>query len=182
MITFDDGHKGFLQYAHPLLKELGFPAVLFIQSDQIAQRPSANVLSWSELRELMKENVEVQAHSKTHGNLRRAPGESELAYSRRMQAELETPLALLRAQLPQLAPAPDTIAYPYGEWDEDLLRYVKQYGYRAGFTVQPRRQCRVRPVAQGEPDPGPRRLDAGGIQEESGHRFNRSPSYPRRRL
>ena len=136
LITFDDGHKGFLQYAHPLLKELGFPAVLFIQSDQIAQRPSANVLSWSELRELMKENVEVQAHSKTHGNLRRAPGESELAYSRRMQAELESPLALLRAQLPQLAPAPDTIAYPYGEWDEDLLRYVKQYGYRAGFTVQ----------------------------------------------
>ena len=43
MVTFDDGHKGFLQYAHPLLKELGFPAVLFIQSDQIAQRPNASV-------------------------------------------------------------------------------------------------------------------------------------------
>ena len=135
LLTFDDGHKGFLQYAHPVLKELGFPAVLFIQSDQIAQRPNASVLSWSELRELMKENVEVQPHSKTHGNLRRAPGESESAYARRMQAELGTPLALLRAQLPQPAPAPETIAYPYGEWDEDLLRYVKQYGYAAGFTV-----------------------------------------------
>lgn len=136
LVTFDDGHKGFVQYAHPVLKELGFPAVLFIQSDQIAQRPSATALSWSELRELMKENVEVQAHSKTHGNLRRASGESESAYSRRMRVELETPLALLRAQLPQLATTPDTIAYPYGEWDEDLLRYVKQYGYMAGFTVR----------------------------------------------
>src|SRR5215510_4288331 len=62
MITFDDGHKGFVQYAQPVLKEMGFPAVLFIQSDQIAQRPNASSLSWPELRELLKEHVEVQAH------------------------------------------------------------------------------------------------------------------------
>ena len=136
LITFDDGHKAFLQYAHPLLKELGFPAVLFIQSDQISQRPNSSSLSWSELRELVKDNVEVQAHSKTHNSLRRIAGESESVYTRRMQAELGTPLALLRAQLPQLAGGLETIAYPYGEWDETLLRYVKQYGYMAGFTVR----------------------------------------------
>ena len=136
MVTFDDGHKGFLQYAHPLLKELGFPAVLFIQSDQIAQRPNASVLSWPELRELMKDNVEVQPHSKTHGDLRRASGESDSAYARRMQAELGSPLALFRAQLPQPGKSAEAIAYPYGEWDEDLLRSVKQYGYGAGFTVR----------------------------------------------
>ncbi len=76
----------------------GFPAVLFIQSDQIAQRPNASALSWPELRELVKDNVEVQSHSKTQGDLRRASGESESAYARRMQAELGSPLTpFLRA-------------------------------------------------------------------------------------
>jgi len=136
LITFDDGHKGFLQYAQPVLKELGFPVVLFIQSDQIAQNPNATTLSWSELRELPKGNVDIQAHSKTHGDLRRASRESESSYTRRMRVELGTPLTLLREQLPELAKAPETIAYPYGEWDESLLGYVKQYGYVAGFTLR----------------------------------------------
>ena len=148
LLTFDDGHKGFLQYAQPLLTELGFPVVLFIQSDLIAQRPNASSLSWSELRELVKGDVEVQAHSKTHGDLRRASGESESAYSRRMQAELAVPLALLRAQLPQPARGPETIAYPYGEWDEGLLRYVKQYGYVAGFTVRREANAAFVPLLQ----------------------------------
>jgi nucleoid-associated protein YgaU len=52
-----------------------------------------------------------------------------------MQANSEL-LALLRTQLPQSAGGLETIAYPYGEWDENLLRYVKQYGYIAGFTVR----------------------------------------------
>src|SRR5215471_14698835 len=96
LITFDDGHKSFLQYARPLLKELGFPVVLFIQSDQIAQNPNATTLSWSELRELPKGNVDIQAHSKTHGDLRRASRESESSYTRRMLVEPGTPLTLLR--------------------------------------------------------------------------------------
>src|SRR6185295_5774971 len=92
--------------------------------------------SWPELRELVKDNVEVQRHSKTHGDLRRASGESEAAYARRMQAELASPLALFRAQLPQPGKSAEAIAYPYGEWDEGLLRFVKEYGYEAGFTVR----------------------------------------------
>jgi len=53
-----------------------------------------------------------------------------------MRVELGTPLTLLREQLPELAKAPETIAYPYGEWDESLLGSVKQYGYVAGFTLR----------------------------------------------
>ena len=66
MLTFDDGYKGFLLYAHPLLMKLGFHAVLFIQSDDISARPNPSRLTWSELSELVKAGVEVQAHSKTH--------------------------------------------------------------------------------------------------------------------
>jgi peptidoglycan/xylan/chitin deacetylase (PgdA/CDA1 family) len=136
LLTFDDGHKGFLQYAHPVLKELGFPAALFIQSDQISVRPNSGFLSWPELRDLVKDGVEIQPHSKTHGDLRRTSGESESAYARRMQAELGHPLTVLRTQLPRADKAPESVAYPFGEWDENLLRYVKQHGYAVGFTVR----------------------------------------------
>jgi len=136
IVSFDDGYKGFLQYARPVLKELGFPAVLFIQTDQIASRPSSGFLSWPELRDLVKDGVEVQPHSKTHRDLRRGHGESESAYARRMQTELGYPLELFRAQLPPPPDGLETVAYPYGAWDDEVLRYVKQYGYTAGFTVR----------------------------------------------
>jgi peptidoglycan/xylan/chitin deacetylase (PgdA/CDA1 family) len=136
LLTFDDGHKGFLEYAYPLLKELGFPAVLFMQTAQISGRPNPSFLSWPELRDLVMDGVEVQAHSKTHRHLKRAAGETDGNYARRMQSELGHPLDLLRKQLPRPRHGLETIAHPYGEWDEDLLRYVKQYGYTAGFTVR----------------------------------------------
>jgi peptidoglycan/xylan/chitin deacetylase (PgdA/CDA1 family) len=136
LLTFDDGHKGFLQWAYPLLRELEFPAVLFIQSDQIAARANSASLSWGELQELAQAGVEVHAHSKTHRDLRRAPGESDAAYQRRMQSELGYPLQQLRARLPRSADGLEAVAYPFGEWDEDLLRLVKQHGYAAGFTVR----------------------------------------------
>jgi peptidoglycan/xylan/chitin deacetylase (PgdA/CDA1 family) len=136
VLSFDDGHKAFLQYAHPLLKELGFAAVLFITTDQISSRPNPSVLSWQELRELAAEGIEVQAHSKTHGDLRRTAEETEAAYARRMQTELGEPLDLLRKQVPRPSDRLEAVAYPYGEWDEDLLRSVRQHGYSAGFTVR----------------------------------------------
>ena len=136
LLTFDDGHKGFLDHAYPVLKELGFSAVLFIQLDQISSRPNPSFLSWGELRTLAAEGFDVQAHSRTHRDLRRTTGEPDAAYAKRMQIELAMPLELFKKnQLPRLTSGLETIAYPYGEWDEDLLRSVAQYGYAAGFTV-----------------------------------------------
>jgi peptidoglycan/xylan/chitin deacetylase (PgdA/CDA1 family) len=136
MLTFDDGHKAFLEYARPMLKELGFPAVLFPTIDQIPSRPGPGFLSWTELRALAGEGFDVQPHSKTHRDLRRVAGESESTYATRMRLELGLPLELFRKNLPRLSTGVETIAYPYGEWDEDLLRNVSHYGYVAGFTVR----------------------------------------------
>ena len=135
VIAFDDGHKGFLQYARPLLKDLGFQAVLFVVSDQVGSRVNAAFLSWDELRELSEDGVEIYAHSKTHQDLRRSAGEAEQRYVRRMQLELGLPLELLRKQLPGRDGRLEAVAYPFGEWDDRLLESVKQYGYVAGFTV-----------------------------------------------
>ena len=38
VLTFDDGWKSFKEYAYPILKELGYPATLFIYTDFIGAR------------------------------------------------------------------------------------------------------------------------------------------------
>jgi peptidoglycan/xylan/chitin deacetylase (PgdA/CDA1 family)/nucleoid-associated protein YgaU len=130
VLTFDDGYRSFIQYARPLLKDFGFNATLFVYSDFIG---GGSGLSWSDLRALVTEGFDVQAHSKTHGNLRRKEDESQAAYAKRIESELAYPLDLLRKHLGR---AVDTLAYPYGDTDEEVLRHVVKYGYVAAFTVR----------------------------------------------
>src|SRR5262245_4493838 len=130
LLTFDDGYKSFVQYARPILKDYGFGATLFVYSDFIG---AGTALSWQELRTLSEQGFDVQAHSKTHQNLRRKEGESETAYARRIEAELGFPLTLFKKNLPRPV---DALAYPYGEMDDELIQYVTKYGYAVAFTVR----------------------------------------------
>lgn len=143
VLTFDDGYRAFKDHARPVLKELGFTATLFIYTDWVGAGRGS--LSWTDLRELAAEGFDVQAHTKTHADLRRATGETEPQYARRMQAELEQPQELFNKNLGRRS---QVLAYPYGRWDEGLLPKVKAYGYVAAFSV--RRQGNasfVRPLA-----------------------------------
>jgi peptidoglycan/xylan/chitin deacetylase (PgdA/CDA1 family) len=143
VLTFDDGYKSFKQYAYPLLKELGFAATLFVYTDYVGA--GRNALSWSDLRDLQGEGFDIEAHSKTHGDLRRAPGEADAQYARRMQTELAQPQDLFEKNLGRRS---SVIAFPYGAWDEGVLAKAGEYGYVAGFSV--RRQGNasfIRPLA-----------------------------------
>jgi peptidoglycan/xylan/chitin deacetylase (PgdA/CDA1 family) len=130
LLTFDDGYKSFVQYARPTLKDYGFGATLFVYSDFIG---AGSGLSWQDLRALSEQGYDVQAHSKSHANLRRKEGESEAAYGKRIEAELGYPLTLFKKYLGRSS---ESLAYPYGEVDDELLGYVAKYGYTAAFTVR----------------------------------------------
>jgi peptidoglycan/xylan/chitin deacetylase (PgdA/CDA1 family) len=130
VLTFDDGYRSFLQYAHPLLKELGFTATLFVYTDYVGSR---NAVSWEDLRGLQREGFDVQLHSKTHEDMRRKPGESEVDYDRRIRAELVQARILFERQLGQ---ASRILAYPYGSHDEDVVKRLREQGYTAAFDVR----------------------------------------------
>ncbi len=130
VLTFDDGWKPFREYAYPLLKELGFAATLFIYTDFIGARLG---LTWDELRQLASEGFDIQAHSKSHNDLRRRSDESDGEFARRMEAELVQPLAVFQRQV---GLTPTILAYPYGAHDEDVLTHVRQAGYVAAFDVR----------------------------------------------
>lgn len=143
VLTFDDGYRSFKDFAYPVLKELGFTATLFIYTDWVGAGRGA--LTWSDLRELTAAGFDIQAHTKTHADLRRAHGETEAQYARRMHAELELPQELFNKNLGRRS---QILAYPYGRWEEGLLPKVTEYGYIAAFSV--RRQGNasfVRPLA-----------------------------------
>ena len=130
-LTFDDGYKSFHRYAYPVLKELGFPATLFVYTDYVGAGRQA--LGWPDLERLAREGFDVQAHSKTHGDLRRRREESADDYARRMQLELGEPQALFERHLGRRA---RLLAYPYGYYDDELVQKVREFGYGAGFTVR----------------------------------------------
>jgi len=131
VLTFDDGYQSFREHAYPVLKKLGFPATLFVYTDYVGA--GRNALSWDELKSLAAEGFDVQAHSKTHGDLRRAAGETDAQYSKRMQAELAEPPRLFQRQLGR---GVQFLAYPYGRVDDELQSRVREQGYAAAFTVR----------------------------------------------
>ena len=131
VLTFDDGYHSFREHAYPVLKKLGFPATLFVYTDYVGA--SRNALSWEQLKTLAAEGFDVQAHSKTHGDLRRAAGETDAQYGKRMQDELAEPPRLFQRQLGR---GVQFLAYPYGRVDDELLSRVREQGYAAAFTVR----------------------------------------------
>jgi peptidoglycan/xylan/chitin deacetylase (PgdA/CDA1 family) len=130
VLTFDDGWKSFRQHAVPILRELGFPATLFIYTDFIG---GGAALTWDDLRELAREGFDIQAHSKTHGDLRRKPGEPDAEYLRRLDSELLQPQVLFRRHLGEAKPI---LAYPYGSHDEEIEKRLREAGYWAALDVR----------------------------------------------
>jgi len=131
VLTFDDGYRAFIQYAYPVLKELGFSATLFVYTDYIGA--GTNALSWADLKKLLAEGFDVEAHSKSHGDMRRTATESADEYSRRLAAELTVPKDLFSKNLGYV---PQTLAYPYGSQDDVVVQRTKERGYAAAFTVR----------------------------------------------
>src|SRR5262249_32144650 len=82
-LTFDARYRSMPQYSSPILSELGLTATLFAYTDYVGA--GKNALSWQDLRELSAEGFDVEAHSKTHGDLRHGAGEPDAQYARRMQ-------------------------------------------------------------------------------------------------
>jgi peptidoglycan/xylan/chitin deacetylase (PgdA/CDA1 family) len=131
LLTFDDGYRSFSQYALPVLKELGFTATLFVYTDYVGA--GGNAFTWDELKKLQQDGFDVQAHSKSHGDMLRGGTEPPNEYDRRLEAELALPRALFQKYL---GAAPDILAYPYGRQDDAVVRRTRERGYAAAFTVR----------------------------------------------
>jgi peptidoglycan/xylan/chitin deacetylase (PgdA/CDA1 family) len=87
--------------------------------------PPPEILSWEELRDLVREGLTVGSHTRTHPLLTRISEEEVRAEARESKRDLERELG---STLPILA-------YPGGAFDEGVARIAGEEGYRLGFTT-----------------------------------------------
>jgi len=131
VITFDDGDRSIYHYAFPILKKYGVRAIVFLIVDYIGMDDLWDItplggksphLSWDEIREMKEWGIVFGSHTMSHRNLTKLTAAEmvhELGESKRALEE-------------QLGPV-DCISYPFNRVNSDVIRQVKQAGYKFGF-------------------------------------------------
>ncbi|MFS0727984.1 polysaccharide deacetylase family protein [Paenibacillus sp. 1P07SE] len=142
VLTFDDGYENNIIYAYPIMKKYGFKGSLFVVGSNIEEQTGEfdparkSFLS----KQQMAETVDVfEYHSHTY----------DLHFKRELHCGNEYGAGmnekLLRPDIDKMREIGiDTpyFAYPYGEFRQQMVYYLRQSGYRMAFTV---RQGLVRP-------------------------------------
>ncbi len=145
LITFDDGHYNNLYYARDILKEQGFTAVLHVigcfteySSTHEKDHVEYSHLTWEEIGDLARSGVfEIGSHTyrmhayKPRFGIKKKPSESAEEYEENLLKDLRL---LERDLLEKSGVIPLSFAYPFGAYDKESERIVKQAGYEAIFT------------------------------------------------
>lgn len=125
VITIDDGFKSNYTLAYPVLKKHNFPATLFIYTNFIEKNNGS--LTWEEIREMTKNNIEIGSHSLSHYNLLKYKNnENYETYLARIRREIFLSKEILENKIGSKA---KFFAYPYGVYSPIIKNLVIQAGY-----------------------------------------------------
>ena len=121
-ITFDDGYADNLTNAFPVLKKMGFPAVIFMISSNVGRE---GWLSEEDLRILDGSSVTIGSHTVHHAFL------PELS-----SADVKTELVDSKSALEKILGHPVTLfSYPAGGMALAIETGVKDAGYEGAVTT-----------------------------------------------
>ncbi len=130
VITFDDAYLCTYELAWPLLLKYHAPATVFVDTRRI----NGHGLSKAQICRMAGSNVEFGSHTVNHPDLRRLNYrqlKSELDDSRRyLKSFIGTPVCGL--------------AYPFGKYDDVVVRAVRESGYDYGCTCKQHENNTVR--------------------------------------
>lgn len=135
MLTFDDGYADFLEHAWPLLSAYGFPATVFIVTDNVGGSADwdgrfgapAPLMSWEEIEFLQRSGITFGSHTRGHGALTELPIMDAVENERDARSEFRRRLGHDVAAL----------AYPYGAHDASVRSSMRSVGYTLGLTSDP---------------------------------------------
>jgi peptidoglycan/xylan/chitin deacetylase (PgdA/CDA1 family) len=132
VITIDDGWQSTYDIAYPILKQLGYPATLFVYTDLIVG--GSRTLNWDLIREMHGNGIDIQCHSKTHRDLTKIVNhESFKEHFEAIRKELIDSAITIQNNIDK---KPAFFAYPYGETDNLIVAVARKAGYRGAFTVE----------------------------------------------
>ena len=125
VITIDDGYKPTFTLAYSVLKKYNFPATLFIYTDFIEKNSYS--LTWEEIREMTKNNIEIGSHTLSHCNLLKyQENENYETYLTRIRKEIFLSKEILESKIGRKV---KFFAYPYGVYSPIIKNIVIQAGY-----------------------------------------------------
>lgn len=155
VITFDDGYESFYTYAYPELKKLHLSAANFIvvgSTDHVNPRALPH-LTWDEMRKMKKNGMSFYSHtynqhrfaktSERHKGKPLLAGPVYVEHEDRMETEEEykqrirNDLQQAEARIEQeLGPQPPLLAFPYGTYNDTVMRIGEELGIQLFFTVE----------------------------------------------
>jgi peptidoglycan/xylan/chitin deacetylase (PgdA/CDA1 family) len=123
VISFDDGYQSQSTVARRMLARLGWPGVLNLEVDNVGLKGG---LSRSEVRAMVRDGWEIDAHTLTHPDLTTLDA-----------AQLRREVAGSRRWLRRVFGVPVRFfAYPAGRYDPAVEAAVRAAGYRGATTTQ----------------------------------------------
>lgn len=127
----DDAYLSFAEVAMPIVRQYGYPITLFVNTGALGRH---GYLSWEQIEQLQAEGVEIGNHTDSHPYLvERKGGEDLAAWRLRVASDIKKAQQLFKRHLGY---APETIAYTYGEYSDEVVAVVKELGFKAAFGQQ----------------------------------------------
>ena len=135
VIVEDDAHKSVFSDMLPIIRKYRYPVTIFTYPSAISNAKYA--MTWDQLRELKKTGLfDIQSHTYWHPNFKREkrklrPDE----YEKVVQVQLSKAKSKLEKEMGGQV---DLLAWPFGIYDEHLLKKAAEFGYGATFTIERR--------------------------------------------
>lgn len=134
MLTFDDAFEDFYQYAFPVLKKFGTPAVLFVPTAKVGlytyEPDYGSHQAYVTLRQIQEMQqsglVSIQPHGHSHVRLKELSIQAQ--YS-----EIKLSISYLKTKLGTTS---EFFCLPYGSFDETTITLLKSAGVQFVFTTR----------------------------------------------
>jgi peptidoglycan/xylan/chitin deacetylase (PgdA/CDA1 family) len=132
VLTFDDGYESNYKYAYPILKKYHYVATIFAITGSISNSPEhwdpdkLNHISWPEIPKYA-DVFKIESH--THRFHRMLNGKGYLITQplKLVKEDIATSKKLINASY---------FAYPYGQYNENTIRILKELGFKMAFTTK----------------------------------------------